>query len=161
MTDTADSWCLRYIYIPGWDQLSGQDGNCFTEYGASISKKWRLLWSIGISRLFFSRIFATVSHHSLFGENKKATEVKLVHKTNSFAVLALMGSFVFRSEAKGSCARLLSARVGQRPEIPPYNSLTEWMTNKLSWAAYSYKIDQQVSCFGTPKFITVFIQNFS
>jgi hypothetical protein len=51
--------------------------------------------------------------------------------------------------------------VGQRPEIPPYNSLTEWMTNKLSWAAYSYKIDQQVSCFGTPKFITVFIQNFS
>lgn len=38
---------------------------------------------------------------------KKVIQVKLVHKTNSFAVLVLIGSFVFRSEAKGSSVRWL------------------------------------------------------
>jgi len=33
---------------------------------------------------------------------KKATEVKLVHKANSFAVLVQIGSFVFRFQAEGS-----------------------------------------------------------
>jgi hypothetical protein len=33
---------------------------------------------------------------------KKVTEVKLVHKANSFAVLTRIGSFVFRFQAEGS-----------------------------------------------------------
>jgi hypothetical protein len=41
---------------------------------------------------------------------KKATEIKLVHKANSFAVLVQVASFVFRFQAKASRVRRLKAR---------------------------------------------------
>lgn len=62
-----------------------------------------LLGSVGVS-FKESLLLFHITHCSA---NKKATEVKLVHKTNSFAVLARIGSFVFRSEAKGSSVRWL------------------------------------------------------
>lgn len=76
-----------------------------------------LLGSVGVSFQESLPLF----HITHCSDEIKRRQLKLVHKTNSFAVLTQICSFVFTSEARVSSVRWVSVPVGQQLVIPPIN----------------------------------------
>ena len=93
MTGTGVSCSAQYLY---------QGEISFREYGAAASKKVTIVVIYWEQSVFLPKNLCDCFTSLIVRCKKKATEVKLVHKANSFAVLTRIGSFVFRFPAKGS-----------------------------------------------------------
>ena len=84
---TVASWSAQYLY---------QGEISFREYGAGASKKVTIVVVIYWEQsVFLPKNLCDCFTSLIVRCKKKATGVKLVHKTNSFAVLTRTGFFCF------------------------------------------------------------------
>ena len=82
------SWSAQYLY---------QGDISFIEYGAGVSKKVTIVVIYWEQSVFLPKNLCDCFTSFIVRYKKKGEKVKLVHKTNSFAVLTRTGFFCFQT----------------------------------------------------------------